>query len=311
MMVVSFKLVCIHGGIFDLGKHIRILAVALVALLPVLGSAAAAAKEEEPRKDAFRVCADPNNLPFSDKNREGFENKIARVLAKDLGLPVEYAWFPQRIGFVRNTLRAWVPEERRYKCDVIMGVASGFELAATTEPYYRSTYAMAYIKGRGLDNVKSVQDLAALPDDKKKSLKIGVFVPSPAVDWLLKHGMIDQVVPYQIQTGDPEDYPGNIIQKDLVAGTIDVAFAWGPIVGYFAKRAPSANIEVIALHSEPGVRFDYAISMGVRQGEPEWKETLQKAIERNQAAIHNILEQYYVPLVDRNGGIVHVRGTQE
>lgn len=308
MMVVRSKLVCMCRT-FNLGEHVRLLVVALVTLLPVFGSAAAA--EEEAKKDAFRVCADPNNLPFSNKNREGFENRIADALAKDLGLPVEYAWFPQRIGFVRNTLRAWVPEERRYKCDVIMGVASGFELAATTEPYYRSTYAMAYMKGRGLDNVKSVQDLVALPDDKKKSLKIGVFAPSPAVDWLLKHGLIDQAVPYQIQTGDPEDYPGKIIQKDLVAGNIDVAFVWGPIAGYFAKQAPSANIDVIALHSEPGVRFDYAIAMGVRQGEQEWKETLQKAIERNQTAIQRILEQYYVPLVDQQGEIVHVKGAQE
>lgn len=309
MMVVRSKLVCMCGGTFNLGKYVRLLGVALITLLPVFGSAAAA--EEAAKKDAFRVCADPNNLPFSNKNRQGFENRIADVLAKDLGLPVEYAWFPQRIGFVRNTLRAWVPEERRYKCDVIMGVASGFELAATTEPYYRSTYAMAYMKGRGLDNVKSAQDLVALPDDKKKSLKIGVFVPSPAVDWLLKHGLIDQAVPYQIQTGDPEDYPGKIIQKDLVAGKIDVAFVWGPIAGYFAKQAPSTNISVIALHSEPGVRFDYAIAMGVRQGEREWKETLQKAIERNQTAIQNILEQYYVPLVDQQGEIVHVKGAQE
>lgn len=308
-MVARSKFVGVNVGIFNLGKHIRFLVIALVTLLPVFGLATAA--EEAAKKDAFRVCADPNNLPFSNKNKEGFENRIADVLAKDLGLPVEYSWFPQRIGFVRNTLRAWEPEERRYKCDVIMGVASGFELAATTEPYYRSTYAMAYVKGRGLDDVKSAQDLTALPDDKKKSLKIGVFAPSPAVDWLLKHGLIDQAVPYQIQTGDPEDYAGKIIQKDLVAGNIDVAFVWGPIAGYFAKRASSADITVIPLQSEPGVRFDYAISMGVRQGEREWKETLQKAIDRNQTAIRGILEQYYVPLVDRQGEIVHVKDAQE
>jgi len=221
---------------------------------------------------------------------------------------VEYTWFPQRMGFIRNTLRSWVPEERRYKCDVIIGVASGFELASTTDPYYRSTYALVYKRGRGLDQVNSAQALLTLPEEQKRALKIGVFAPSPAVDWLLKHGLIDQAVPYQIQTGDPEDYPGEIIQKDLRADQIDLAFVWGPIAGYFAKLDPAGNIVVVPLNSEPGVQFSYPISMGVRHGEGEWKKTLEQAIARNEAAIENILADYNVPIVDEKGQVVHAAG---
>lgn len=277
----------------------------IMGVFAVLSAAApVAAQEEAPKKDAFRVCADPNNLPLSTKNGEGYENKIAEVLAKDLKLPLEYTWYPQRIGFVRNTLRAWVPEERRYKCDVIMGVARGFELAETTEPYYRSTYALVYLGGRGLDGIRSAQDLLALPEEKKRELDIGVFAPSPAVDWLLKHGLIDQAVPYQIQTGDPEDYPGRIIRKDLAAGEIDLAFVWGPIAGYFARHTPNADIHIIPLSSEQGVQFDYAISMGVRHGDDEWKETLEQALARNREAIHGILAEYHVPLLNDQGKVV-------
>ncbi|MFA7105636.1 MAG: substrate-binding domain-containing protein [Dysgonamonadaceae bacterium] len=283
------------------GAMIGMILAALTATAPV-------AAQEEEGKSAFRVCADPNNLPFSNQERAGFENKIAELLAKDLGLRVEYTWFPQRMGFIRNTLRSWVPEERRYKCDVIIGVASGFELASTTDPYYRSTYALVYKRGRGLDQVNSAQALLTLPEEQKRALKIGVFAPSPAVDWLLKHGLIDQAVPYQIQTGDPEDYPGEIIQKDLRADQIDLAFVWGPIAGYFAKLDPAGNIVVVPLNSEPGVQFSYPISMGVRHGEGEWKKTLEQAIARNEAAIENILADYNVPIVDEKGQVVHAAG---
>lgn len=270
-----------------------------------------AAAEAEVKRDAFRVCADPNDLPLSDKKQQGFENKIAELFAHDLGLPVEYAWWPQRIGFVRNTLRAWVPDKGRYKCDVIMGVVSGFELTATTIPYYHSTYAMVYVRGRGLDTIKSAQDLIALPEEKKDSLKIGAFVPSPAIDWLNRNGLSDQVVPYQIQSGDPDWYPGKIIQDDLVSGKLDIAFVWGPIAGFFAKRISSPEIVAIPMKSEPGIKFDYPISMGVRQGEKEWKDTLDQLIERNKEKIREILANYNVPLVSGQGENVSINGNGE
>ncbi len=286
------------------------LVILITVMLPVITPAKAAA-EAEAKKDAFRVCADPNDLPLSNKKQEGFENKIAELFAHDLGLPVEYTWWPQRIGFVRNTLRAWVPDKGRYKCDVIMGVVSGFELTATTKPYYHSTYEMVYIRGRGLDTIKTAQDLAALPEEKKDSLKIGAFVPSPVIDWLNRHGFSDRVVPYQIQTGDPDWYPGKIIQDDLVSGKLNVAFVWGPIAGFFAKRISSPEIAAIPMKSEPGIKFDYSISMGVRQGEKEWKNTLDQLIDRNKEKIREILANYNVPLVGGQGENVSINGNGE
>src|SRR5262249_45718708 len=189
----------------------------------------------------LRVCEDPNNLPFPNRAGEGFENKIAELLAAELGWKLEYTWFPQRMGFIRNTLRGRDPDTDRFKCDLVLGVPVGFELAATTRPYYRSTYALAYVKGRGLDDISAPEDLMKVEPAKLKSLRLGVVGQTPPVDWLLKRGLLDQVVPYQTQSGDPERYPGEMVEKDLVGGAIDVAFVWGPIAGYFGRKAAGAD----------------------------------------------------------------------
>jgi quinoprotein dehydrogenase-associated probable ABC transporter substrate-binding protein len=248
-------------------------------------------------RDALRVCADPNNLPFSHKNRQGFENKIAELFARQLNLPIEFTWFPQRIGFIRNTLRATEPETERYKCDIVMGVPSGFELTDTTAPYYRSTYALVYVKGGGLDDIASARAVVELPLKRRNALRIGVFAPSPAVDWLLKNGMIEQQVAFQIMSGDPERYPGELIEKELVAGHVDMAIVWGPIAGYFAKVLDTIPVVVILLESEPGIQFDYEMSMGVRHGDREWKREIEALLERTKPEIRKILEEYNVPLL--------------
>src|SRR5262245_784024 len=192
----------------------------------------------------LRVCEDPNNLPFSNRAGEGFENRIAELLAHELGWTLEYTWFPQRMGFIRNTLRKRDPDSNRFKCDLVMGVPVGFELAATTKPYYRSTYALVYTKGKGLDGVTAPEGLLELDPGKLKSLRLGVFDQTPPVDWLLKHGLFDQAVSYRHLSGDPERYPGEIVEKDLRNGVVDAAFVWGPIAGYFAKRETSARVTV-------------------------------------------------------------------
>src|SRR4051812_33625176 len=150
-------------------------AAAATALLPP----SASANEED---KTLRVCQDPNNLPFSNRNLMGFENKIAQLLGQELGWAVEYTWYPQRMGFVRNTLRAKLPDSNQYKCDLIIGVPKEFELGATTRPYYRSTYEMAYVKGKGFDHIKSPEDLLALDPAKRKTLRLGVFARSPVTD---------------------------------------------------------------------------------------------------------------------------------
>jgi mxaJ protein len=249
------------------------------------------------QEGVLRVCADPNNLPFSNREGQGFENKIAELLAKDLGWKLDYTWFPQRMGFIRQTLRARSAGDEGFKCDLVMGVPVGYELAATTKPYYRSVWAMVYVKGRGLDSVSVPHDLAKLDPVKLKSLKLGVFAQTPPVDWLLKNNLWDQAVSYTRQSADPEEYPGQIVERDLAAGKIDVAFVWGPIAGYFGRKA-SMPMQVVPFRPEQEIKFDYPIAMGVRRGEKEWKDKIESMLERNKPEIEKILAEYGVPLVE-------------
>ena len=247
---------------------------------------------------AFRVCADPNNLPLSAKNRDGFENMIAELWAKELGLPIEYTWFPQRRGFIRNTLKALNESGSEYKCDVVMGVASGFDRLLTTKPYYRSTYALVYAKGRNLDNVTSGEDFINLNPEIRNRLKIGAFTPTPGVKWLARHGMTEQLVAFLAMSGDPGAYPGEIVEKELADGRLDAAVIWGPMAGFFAKRASGVELVVIPLESEPGIQFDFAISAGVRYGDSERKRVLEELMRKTAAPMEAIFAAYNVPLLD-------------
>lgn len=246
-------------------------------------------------REAFKVCADPNNLPFSHKNGQGFENRLAELWAKQLNLPVTYTWFPQRRGFIRNTLTAQDPITGKYKCDVVMGVPAGFELAITTKPYYRSTYALVYVKGRGLDDVQTPRDLVNLENERRDKLKIGIYAETPAALWLARYGMTENMVALPAMAGDPDAYPGEIVEKDLVAGKLDAAILWGPIAGYFGKFAGNAEMSVIPMQSEPGIRFDFAISAAVRRGEGDAKRQLEGLIDRTAGEIDAVLSEYNVP----------------
>ncbi|MFH0342636.1 MAG: quinoprotein dehydrogenase-associated putative ABC transporter substrate-binding protein [Chromatiales bacterium] len=270
----------------------RIVAGALYSLAAVAGP------EDQDQRKALKVCADPYSLPSSNKEQQGFENKIAQLFAGDLKLSLEYTWFPQRIGFIRNTLRNNDAADGRYKCDIVMGVPANFELAATTKPYYRSTWTMVYVKGRGWDDVKSQEDLVKLPVERKKALRIGLFDRSPAAMWLIKNDMMENIVPYQIMSGDARAYPGEIIEKDLVSDKINLAFVWGPIAGYFAKRVQSPEVVVIPMRSEPGIKFDFSIAMAVRFGEKDWKQQIQALIDKHREQIRAILAAYGVPLLE-------------
>lgn len=247
---------------------------------------------------AFRVCADPNNLPFSADTKDGLENKIASIWARELGLPLEYTWFPQRRGFVRNTLRALDESGLEYKCDVVMGVAAGFDELLTTKPYYRSTYALVYAKGRSLDEVSSGSEFINLKPEIRDGLRIGAFTPTPGAKWLSRHGMTEQMVAFVAMSGDPQTYPGEIIEKEISGGNLDAAIIWGPIAGYFAKRAEGVEMVVIPLQSEPGIRFDFAIAAGVRYGDGERKRALEDLMDRTRESMQAILAEYNVPLLD-------------
>ena len=258
------------------------------------------AQDAPAARQALRVCQDPNNLPFSNDKGEGYEDKIAQLFASELKLPLKYFFFPQRMAFIRNTLRFKVPGED-YPCDLVMSVPKGFDQVAATRSYYRSTYVLVFPKQGKLASVTTVDQFLALPKDQLKALRIGVYDRSPAGDWLAKHDLVDQGVPYRTLNADPEQYAGEIIDKELAAQKIDAAIVWGPIAGYYAKKQEARPLTLLVLPSEKNVKFDYDIVMGVRYGEAAWKEQIDQLIEKNQARIDAILASYGVPRIDARG----------
>lgn len=281
-------------------SRLIVAASAATAVLIVSGFALAQSTGSSmpPDDGVLRVCADPNNMPQSNSRGEGYENKIAEALAKDLGRKVEYTFFPQRMGFVRNTLRQRDEENGRYKCDVIIGVPKGYELTATTAPYMHSVYAMVVPAKGELKDIKAPEDILRLPPEKLQSLRFGAFARSPAADWLLNNGLYPQTTFYQQQSGDPEEHPARIIERELTDGKIDIAIVWGPVAGFLVNRhANPDGWNIVPFKPDPKIKFDYEMSMGVRFGEAEWKATLDDWISRNQERIREILTSYGVPLL--------------
>lgn len=252
----------------------------------------------------FKVCADPNNPPLSDARGQGFENRIAELFAGELGQKVEYTWFPQRLGFIRNTLKAKLPDSEDYQCDVVMGVPTGYELTATTQPYYRSTYVLVYHKGKGLDAIKTPTDLDTLPAETKSKLRIAMFDGAPGTTWLLNHHLIGQGIPYQTMTGDASTNTAQILEKDFADGKIDMVIVWGPIAGYLLTHSPPGTLAMVPMTSEPGLKFDFPMSMGVRFPDKDRKAQLDKMIAQNAEKIQAILREFQVPLVDEKGNLL-------
>ena len=237
----------------------------------------------------LRVCADPNNLPFSNERQEGFENKIADLLAHEMNASVSYTWWAQRRGFIRNTLKDC-------KCDLVIGVPMSLELALTTSPYYRSTYVFVYRK----DSRLSVH---SFDDPVLRKVRVGVqmigddYANSPPAHALAKRRIIGNVKGYMVYGDYSHENPPARIIDALVAGEIDVAIAWGPLAGYFCKRAgvPMEIVPVSPQIDPPFLPFVYDISMGIRRGEDSFKEELETIIERKRPEIESILDEYAVP----------------
>ncbi|GAW85369.1 conserved hypothetical protein [Bathymodiolus platifrons methanotrophic gill symbiont] len=247
--------------------------------------------------EKFRVCADPLNPPYSSKKQDGYENKIAELFAKQLGQEVEYYWFPQRIGFVRNTLKATINEQsEQFKCDVIIGVPAGFDFTATTNSYYHSTYVLLIAKERGWNNITIPEQLRSLPLAKQDSLKIAMFDRGPGTAWLQQSGLLEQGVPYQTMTGDDKNNTAMMIEKELQVGNIDMVIIWGPMAGYILSQNPN-DYFILPMKSTLAMKFDYSMAMGVRYGDNARKAQLNELISKNQQEINKILESYHVPLL--------------
>jgi quinoprotein dehydrogenase-associated probable ABC transporter substrate-binding protein len=241
---------------------------------------------------ALVVCADPNNLPFSNDKGEGFENKIAEIIAAGLKVPVEYTWFPQATGFIRQTLFA-------KRCDVVMGYAQGDDLVLNTNPYYRSTYALVLRKGGGLDGVDS------LADPRLKGKHIGVTAGTPPASIMAQLGLIQNAKPYPLVVDRRYDSPGERMIGDIKSGDIDAGVLWGPIAGYFAPKAGDELVVVPLLkEAATGPRMAYRITFGVRHQEDDWKRELNVLIAKHQGDIDAVLLAFGVPLLDEQPNLI-------
>jgi quinoprotein dehydrogenase-associated probable ABC transporter substrate-binding protein len=261
----------------------------LAAPLPALGQAGQDPKLSIELVDpkVFRVCADPHNMPFSREDGAGFENKVAEFLANKLGKSVAYTWFPQSVGFIRNTLNA-------HRCDVIMGFPQGGELAQSTNPYYRTSYALIFKADKGLDGVDS------LTDPRLKGKRIGVVAGTPPATYLAVNGMLGNAKGYPLVIDTRVDSSAEAMIKDLLSGEIEAGLLWGPMAGYYAMKADT-KINVVPLTKETGgPRLVYRISMGVRAADQEWKRQLDRLIVENRAEITKVLLSFGVPLLDEN-----------
>ena len=275
-----------------------LLALPLVVLVAVALFVRAEGRElhAADTRRVLRVCADPNNLPFSNERGEGFENELAWLLARELGARVEYTWWAQRRGFVRNTLRAG-------SCDVLMGIPTSFELALPTRPYYRSTYAFVYRRGAGI-RIDSFDD----PDLRR--LRVGVqmigddYANSPPAHALSNRGIVDNVRGYLVYGDYRQPNPPARIVEAVATGEVDVAIAWGPLAGYFARRQ-RVPLEVVPVSPQidlPFTPFVFDISMGVRREDTGLRDELDGIIRRRRAGIDSLLARYGVPRVDRPAG---------
>jgi len=273
----------------------RLLAIAAV----ILCAPGRAPADEAKQVKEFRVCGDPNNMPFSNEKLEGIENKIADVIAKDLGETVTYFWWPHQRGVVKRVLNA-------KHCDVMLGIPKGYDLVTWTRPYYRTGYVMVYRKDRKLK-------LRSLDDPALKTLKIGVQVNTPPHDALGRRGIADNVVGYQLMFDSnfhAEDYPGKVVE-DVLAGTVDVGMVWGPIAGYFAKKK-GAPLEIVPIDdpADTGLPFAFDIAMGVRKGDKQLKEQLEGALARRHDEIEHVLADFGVPLLPAAEEKAHDKGAR-
>lgn len=263
------------------------LAIGAGLLVPLAGDARERPTGELVDRTVLRVCADPNNLPYSNDKGEGFENKIAELLAEKMGRPLTYTWFPQYRQFVRFTLDA-------KKCDLIIGVTTANDKVLNTNPYYRTGWTMAYLTESGIT-------ATSLDDPQLKGLKIGLIAGTPPGTALAERGLIDRIVPYN-RIVDTRFYSlGKEMIEDLVNGVTDVALIMGPIAAYYGRQQSKPITLMPLVGGLSYGRMDYRISMGVRKREPDWKRAINELIRENRDEITKILEDYDVPLLDMRG----------
>jgi quinoprotein dehydrogenase-associated probable ABC transporter substrate-binding protein len=241
--------------------------------------------------NVLRVCADPNNMPFSNEKGEGFENKLAELFAEKLGKRVAYTFFPQATGFVRMTLGS-------HRCDVIMGYPQGDELVQSTNPYYQTAYAFVSKAGSPLEAVDT------LADARLKDKRIGIVAGTPPATYFVADGLMVKAKPYPLVIDTRFDSSAKAMMDDLASGEIDAGVLWGPMAGYYASRADPPMHVTLLMKEAGGPRMIYRITMGVRPSDQNWKRQLNKLIAENQPAINKVLLGFGVPLLDSDEHLI-------
>jgi len=241
-------------------------------------------------RDVLRVCSDPANVPFSNNKAEGFENKIADIVAEELKIPVSYTWFPQATGFVRRTLFA-------KRCDLIIGFAQGDEFVLNTNHYYVSTYVLVYKKDSDLKGVDT------LSDARLKDKRLGVIAGTPPANIFAREGLMVKAKPYSLTVDRRFFSPNERMIADIRSGKIDGGVMWGPIGGYFAHKGGDDLAVVPLLKEGRSPRMTYRITMGVRQSDKAWKRQLNEIIKKRRHDIDAVLLEYGVPLVDEHNHV--------
>jgi mxaJ protein len=240
----------------------------------------------------LRVCSDPNDLPFSNQAEQGFENRIADVLAKELGKKLAFAWQPQVFGFLRLTLY-------NYQCDVVMGITQGSDEVANSNAYYRSVYALVFRPHTGFDGIESLED------PRLKDKRIGIIAGTPPANILADDGLLDHIHAYQLSVNLRFFAPARDMAEDLENDKIDAGVLWGPIAGYYARHSDGKiAIAPLLRESDQEPPMSFGIVMGVRQGDDAWRRQLNEAIEKQRPAINQILQSYGVPLLDDRNHLI-------
>lgn len=240
--------------------------------------------------NSLRVCADPSNLPYSNENLEGFENKIIELIGAELNKPIHYTWYPQSTGYVRNTLQL-------HECDLITGITIGNERVQNTNPYYHSIYTLVYsakINPLPLD----------FSDPIYKSKTIGIVAGTPAANLMAKYGLLGQIRPYQLTVDTRHFSSGKQITEDIENGVIDGAIVWGPIAAYYANLSEQEIAVVPLIEETKSLTLNYGITMAVRFNDQDWKHRVNQILKSKEAEIIAILQDYKVPLLNNAGHLI-------
>ena len=269
----------------------RSVAVACAALA-ILCGAPGGAGAEPAESGALRVCADPDNMPFSNAEGQGFENKLAELIAEKLDARLEYSWFAEKSGYVPNTMGSGA-------CDLVMGYAQGTGLIEDTNPYYYTSYVLIY-----RENDPAFAGVESLADPRLKGKRIGFFARTPPSSVLAIHGLTANAKPFESHAGENATTAAVTMIEEIATGALDAGILWGPVGGYSAQRA-DVPLKLVPLVKETaGPRAIYGITMGVRPDEPQWKHTINAFIAANEAGINAILQNYNVPVLDDQGNVV-------